>query len=713
LTPESRLAGGYTRRVSFLPGDAVLSSVLSLSALLIGCGGVLLEDGKDPGVTDTGPGTDVTDTGSPITDTEDTQPPDPSTIDDDEDGYTADEDCDDDDPEVNPGADETVNGVDDDCNDLVDDFDLCHDGSTDWSTIQEGIDTVDEGGLLVICPGTYTENLVIQNKDVGLLGRDGADVTIVDGSTADVVLRVARSDASVSGLTLQNGTNTEGTGGVMTCNNADLTVSESILATGDAVDGGLFYSTGCTLDFSTSTLRGGTATGAGGGAYLNQTDGTFAGNEVVGNVAYEGGGVFVNQGNVAIDGNTVSGNQALAEGEEEYSGRGSGGGGLFIYGDNTVSNNIIATNDSTHNGGGIYILYGSGDIVGNEISGNTCSEDGAGVYTNQASNWISGNLVSGNVAVDDAGGIRIYRGTAVIEDNTFEANEASDDGGGLKMSHSTNTLRRNDFIGNITGDAGGGVELDNDTTDVSDNYFEGNQALRGAGLHSWWNEGNIHMEDLTFVENVASDCGGGMSLDNDRHTVTLEHMLFEGNQAMDGAAVCVDEVPFDDDDDEETDMITYETDVEITNSLFLSNAAGDDGGAIYIKTASRAVIEHVTIWGNSGGEGGAMALKLSTVTARNNILAQNSGGEQVLVEESDVGWMYNDVWGSDPPFDGMDDPTGTSGNISEDPDFVDAGGGDLNLDAGSPCVDAGTPGGTDPDGSRSDMGAFGGDGGGW
>ena len=61
------------------------------------------------------------------------------------------------------------------------------------------------------------------------------------------------------------------------------------------------------------------------------------------------------------------------------------------------------------------------------------------------------------------------------------------------------------------------------------------------------------------------------------------------------------------------------------------------------------------------------------------------------------------------------DPTGTNGNISVDPLHLDTTSSDplewnLHLDPASPLVDAGDPSVLDPDGSPSDIGAFGGPG---
>lgn len=72
---------------------------------------------------------------------------------------------------------------------------------------------------------------------------------------------------------------------------------------------------------------------------------------------------------------------------------------------------------------------------------------------------------------------------------------------------------------------------------------------------------------------------------------------------------------------------------------------------------------------------------------------------------------YNDIWnnnlGDNNPQEESYENTGT-GNISQDPLFEDAVAGDYHLTASSPCIDTGNPVVLDKDGTRSDMGVYGG-----
>jgi len=69
--------------------------------------------------------------------------------------------------------------------------------------------------------------------------------------------------------------------------------------------------------------------------------------------------------------------------------------------------------------------------------------------------------------------------------------------------------------------------------------------------------------------------------------------------------------------------------------------------------------------------------------------------------------MFNDVWGNiDGQYRDMSDLTGRYGNVSIEPQFL--GPSDFRLPEDSPLIDNGDSLLTDPDGTRSDIGLFGG-----
>ena len=73
---------------------------------------------------------------------------------------------------------------------------------------------------------------------------------------------------------------------------------------------------------------------------------------------------------------------------------------------------------------------------------------------------------------------------------------------------------------------------------------------------------------------------------------------------------------------------------------------------------------------------------------RNNIIVDNLTGLQVDFGNGPT-WDHNLVFANNTNYSGIADPTGTSGNISIDPQFVDASTSDYHLTPTSPPVDAG------------------------
>ncbi|KPL06036.1 hypothetical protein AMJ86_10055 [bacterium SM23_57] len=163
--------------------------------------------------------------------------------------------------------------------------------------------------------------------------------------------------------------------------------------------------------------------------------------------------------------------------------------------------------------------------------------------------------------------------------------------------------------------------------------------------------------------------------------------------------------------------LNYYCSPTITNCLIINN--GTSG--IHCGSQSNAAIINNTIYGN--GYYGVFCQWNSNPVLMNNIIANSDLYGINCQYSSFPAISYNDVWNnhlalpdslSSQRINYNDCEAGT-GDISENPLFVSAADEDFHLQAGSPCIDTGNPEDAydDPDGSRNDMGAYGGAGGNW
>jgi len=195
---------------------------------------------------------------------------------------------------------------------------------------------------------------------------------------------------------------------------------------------------------------------------------------------------------------------------------------------------------------------------------------------------------------------------------------------------------------------------------------------------------------MTIADNIIAECTIGIYLWRSSSHIVNNIITKCGNKKdniVDFAVLCNRSTPY------------------IANNLVVDNL--ECGIYICWQESNDAQIVNNTI-ANNGGEG--IWCYRSSPSIVNNISVGNVTGFSAT-HSSRPRLAYNNAWGNtwrdyNEQADGK--LIFVSGNISSDPMFVDPSKGNYCLLPGSPCIDRGDPALRDSDGSRSDMGAYGG-----
>ena len=208
---------------------------------------------------------------------------------------------------------------------------------------------------------------------------------------------------------------------------------------------------------------------------------------------------------------------------------------------------------------------------------------------------------------------------------------------------------------------GGGVWVTNGHFVIRNTVFKDNQCS-GLEVNDDFGPVEASVQNSIFTGNTKDDHGGAINTWGG--VTTLENVLVISNT-------------------KNSLVSSNDSQVNILNSTFTDNA--EDGPAITIIGSGAVTLTNSIVWGNPGGN-----------------LACEDGTCNITYSDIQGGW------------------TGT-GNIDEDPMFVDPTSGDYNLKVGSPCIDTGTDTGApdhdlagterpldgDGDGTKTtDMGAY-------
>ncbi len=196
------------------------------------------------------------------------------------------------------------------------------------------------------------------------------------------------------------------------------------------------------------------------------------------------------------------------------------------------------------------------------------------------------------------------------------------------------TITGGNARGNIPDNLGGGMLNTESSPTVMNCVFSGNTAQAGGGMYNYLGSFPT-VTNCTFSGNLVAGGGGGMS--NALSSPTVTDCTFSGNAAgvVGGAMYNIGGTPM------------------VTNCTFSDNSAGG-GGGMFNRDNSSPIVTNCIVWGSTNGE------------------IVNLPGAAPTVS-------YSDVQGGWPGL----------GNIDADPLFVDPDNGNLRLQPGSPCIDAG------------------------
>jgi len=265
--------------------------------------------------------------------------------------------------------------------------------------------------------------------------------------------------------------------------------------------------------------------------------------------------------------------------------------------------------------------------------------------------------------------------------------------------------------GNANGDSwyshGGGMYNYQCSPTIANCVFKLNSANNGGGMANF---GSVTVIDCLFVDNVASDGGGGMS--NNGHgggsQPTMVNCAFIRNVATNNGGA----------------LHNYECSPSITECTFSGNRANNYyGGAIY-NYYSTQILSNCAFCGNSAPYGGAIydwggwgGREIVNCTFSQNTAVFNGGGlynfSNTLILTNSIFWnntaingaqIYNHNSNLTVLFNSIQGCTPGDGNIDANPLFAkdpdpgidgewgteDDDYGDLSLQHGSPCIDAGT-----------------------
>jgi predicted outer membrane repeat protein len=509
------------------------------------------DDDDDTADDDTGDD----DTTSPGDDDDTT--PNPNDLD--GDGWTpADGDCHEADPDIHPGADETLcDGVDSDCDGHGTDAAAVFQG-IEYAAIVDAIAAAPDGETVFICPGTHTEQLIIEpDRELAITSWSGtyAD-TVLDGGAWNLILALQENASSaISHLTFMEGAadtwigGGEGGGAISAASAIGLTVTGCLFIDNDSwthggavgidvADGQTMTADfdDCIFESNNADSSGGAISAGGwGDIYLEVRNSTFTSNTT----GTEGGAI--NAG---------------------------GWGDLHL----TVEDSVFDLNTADQNGGAVNA--GANNDMWVTISGSTFTGNHAG-YEGAAVDLFIGDPHHDDVAM-----------TAAITDTTFEDNTSGYAGGAVSVGGYATldvTIDGCSFLNNEAYHSACALGLDGPESDlhatIANSTFEGNSCeVSGGTIDVGSSHSEMTITDCFLIGNAAQTAAG---------------IYFGGGAAAEHLVSMIDTAVEDNIAASSTLNLSYGVSMDISGGSILRN----QGGGAFLSTVSVSLTSSGVDWG--------------------------------------------------------------------------------------------------------------------
>ncbi len=326
----------------------------------------------------------------------------------------------------------------------------------------------------------------------------------------------------------------------------------------------------------------------------------------------------------------------------------------------TLADNIIDGGSTTGEGTHTYGIYNNGDmeLAGNTISGGEAVYRSNGVFNYDNTATLAQNTINGGTgggAHSYCGGVFSAYGAMTIVDNDIN-------GGTGWQTCGVNTSRGSLLIvenmidgGSATGtsSSSSGVENYDGDTVLMNNIIDGGSGSYSVGISSGA-EG--YLTTYAYLIAVNNIIHGGSGTSSSRGLSSSDTSFVAGNDIFGGTG-------------SNRSVGVYDAGkMKLTNNIIDSGSGADSRGffhAVADVNAHPAILAANNIW---GADMNCMVWHYYVHGVANECQAYT-------IEEVNAC-----AWGNCGE---------SSGNISDDPLFVDSGSGDYHLQNGSPCIDAG------------------------